>query len=337
MSRDDRRWAVARARSLDRASAPRAACWLAGVLAAGVVAGVAARAHAQPAAGDAVALLPLDAERSLEIYGQPVASEIARALGAGNVAVVVVGPKMAVPDRARLIVDGTIALGKASAVTISLRIRNTVDGVVLETLSATAPGLAKIDGAAAELSARILPIVRDKLAALHRAPSDDHGHVIQVRTPASTPPSAPTVASADRPVLFSIVDLRRPIGTGVLLSAFDGAVSEWIRAHHRPIRKLDPGKLDPRIAARSVAAEGSDLAFGFWILDYTADPAPLPMARARVRVQVTDASAVVFDRVVTTDTVVGERNLTVPELAARVAREVLAILRPHVRRSVPSW
>jgi hypothetical protein len=302
------------------------------VLAIGLVAAVAARAHAQPPAGDAVALLPLDADRSLEIYGRPVASEIARALGAGNVQVIVVGPKMAVPDRARLIVDGTIALGKASAVTISLRIRSTVDGVVLEALSATAPGVAKIDGAAAELSARILPIVRDKLAALHRPPPDDHGHVIQVRAPVDSARPSPQL-----PVLVATVDLRRPSGTGALLGAFDAAAADWIRAHHREVRKLDPGKLDPKIAARSVAAEGSDLAFGFWILGYTVEPGPLPMARARVRVQITDASAVVFDRVVATDTVVGERNFTVPELAARVAREVLAILRPHVRRSVPSW
>jgi hypothetical protein len=61
------------------------------------------------------------------------------------------------------------------------------------------------------------------------------------------------------------------------------------------------------------------------------------MARARVRVWIADASAVVFDRVVVTDTVVGDKGLAPPELAARVAREVLAILRPHLRRQVPSW
>jgi hypothetical protein len=241
---------------------------------------------------------------------------------------------MAVPDRARLIVDGRIALGKSSAVTISLRIRNTVDGVVLETLSATAPGIAKIDSAAAELSARILPIVRDKLAAQHRPPVEDHGRVIQVRPPVGAPPLP---SGGSRPVLVSVVDARKPAGTGVLLAALDTSVADWVRAHKREVKKLDPGKLDPRIAARSVVAEGSDLAFGFWILGYAADTAPLPMARARVRVQITDASAVVFDRVVTTDTVVGERNLSVAELAGRVCREVLAILRPHVRRSVPSW
>src|SRR5262245_63460125 len=90
--------------------------WMGAVI-AGWIAVAAPVAHGQPP-GEAVALLPLDADRSLEIYGQPVASEIARALGAGNIAVVVVGPKMAVPDRARLIVDGRIGLGKANAVTI---------------------------------------------------------------------------------------------------------------------------------------------------------------------------------------------------------------------------
>jgi len=313
-------------------AATRVNRWIS-VVVAGCLAGAAPVAHGEPASGDAVALLPLDADRSLEIYGRPVASEIARALVAGNVQVVVVGPKTAVPDRARLIVDGTIALGKASAVTISLRIRSTVDGVVLETLSATAPGLAKIDSAAAELSARILPIVRDRLAAGRKPSSDDHGRVIQVRPPAGAEPKA---APPDRPVLVALVDLR-PAGTGVLLGAFDTAVADWIRAHRRELRKLDPGKLDARIAAPSVAAAGSDLAFGFWILGYEQESSPLPMARARVRVQITDASAVLFDRVIATDTVVGEKGFSVAELTQRVAREVLAILRPHLRRTVPSW
>ncbi len=77
-------------------------------LAAGVFAGAPGRVRAEPA-GDAVALLPLDADRSLEIYGQPVASEIARALGAGNVQVVVVGPKTAVPvNRSRTVAGSNV-------------------------------------------------------------------------------------------------------------------------------------------------------------------------------------------------------------------------------------
>jgi hypothetical protein len=293
------------------------------LLAVLTVLGASHRAGAEPT-GDAVALLPLDAERSLEIYGQPVASEIARALVAGAVQVVVVGPRMAVPERARLIIDGTIASGKAGAVTISLRIRNTIDGVVVENLSATAPGLARIDSAAAELSARVLPIVRDRLAALRRAAD---GGKIEARQPTVRGP-APA-----RPVRVAISDSRKPTEPGALPAALDAAVASWIQAQHRPLQKVEPGKL---------AAPGAgELAIGFWILDYQvddlADAARVQAARARVRVQITSARSIVFDRVVATDSVIGERGLAQPELAARVAREVLAIVRPHLRRSVPSW
>ncbi|HEX7837614.1 MAG TPA: hypothetical protein VF469_09140 [Kofleriaceae bacterium] len=301
----------------------RALAVVAVVLGLAGLAGLPRRAHAEPAPpGDAVALLPLDAERNLELYGQPVASEIARALVAGNVAVVVVGPKMAVPELARLIIDGTIALGKAGAVTISLRIRNTVDGVTLENLSATAPGLAKIDAAASELSARLLPLVRDRLAALHKS-SEDHGRVAEVRSP----PAAPML------VLVADVQRTRSSAPGLLLGALDAAVASFCHAHHREIRKLEPTQR----AARTVAQLGPGLAIGFWILDYSALDGKPPMARARVRVQIAQASTVVFDRVVVTDTVLGEAGLGPKDLAERVAREILAILRPHMRRSVPSW
>ncbi|HET7501428.1 MAG TPA: hypothetical protein VFK02_10510 [Kofleriaceae bacterium] len=298
------------------------------LVACSCVAGLARPVRAEPVAADAVALLPLDAEKSLEIYGQPVASEIARALVAGSVAVVVVGPRTAVPERARLIIDGTISLGKASAVTISLRIRDPLDGKVLDTLSATAPGLAKIDSAAAELSARVLPIIRDKLAALRARPPDDRDHG---RVTLAPPPAV------DRAVLVAISDGTRAGRGAPLSSALDAAVSEWTRAHQRQLRKIDADKLVPKIAVRTVGAAQTELGIGFWIVDYQPEAGPVPMARARVRVRIADASAIVFDRVVATDTVLGDKGLAGPALAARVAREVLAILRPHMRRGVPSW
>jgi hypothetical protein len=296
---------------------------------------LAARARAQPPAppssssGDAVALLPLDAGRSLELYGQPVARAIARALEDGKVPVVVVGPRMAVPERARLILDGTIAAGKAGAVTITLRLRSTVDGKVLETLSAAAPGLAKLDVTAAELSARLLPIVQARLAALRAPPSDDRG------PPRSEPARAPA-AAPDRFVAIALADASRP-SSGALVTAIEAAAADWARAHGRQSRKLDASQLDPRVAAQAVATTGADLAIGFWILAYTPETAALPMARARVRVRIADAGAVLFDRVVATDTVLGERGMAPSALAARVAREVFDILRPHVRRRVPTW
>lgn len=290
------------------------------------------RAFADPApAGSGVALLPLDADRGLEIYGQPVASEIARALAAGNVRVVVVGPRMALPDQTPLIIDGTIAQGKGSAVTITLRIRRTDGGRLRKTsLAATAPGLAKIDGAAAELSAQLLPVVRDLLAALPAAlpaEPDDHGRVVE----------AHPVPAADRPVLVAVADAGHGAEPGPLRGALQTAVAEWARAHHRVARDTDPAQL----TAAAVSAAGADLAIGFSILGWTVeqpdDRRQPAMARARVRVQILGIRAVVFHRVVTTDTVLGDPGRGQAELAARVAREVLEILGPHLRRSVPSW
>jgi hypothetical protein len=296
----------------------------------GLAAFAAAPRHAlaEPApAGYGVALLPLEADKGLEIYGQPVASEIARALAAGNVRVVVLGPRMAVPDYTGLIIDGTIALGKGSVVTISLRIRRTDGGVLpRRSLAASAPGLAKIDSAATELSAQLLPVVRDLLAALPRE-SEDHGRIVEARP----------VPAPDRPVLVAVAADRHGADPGPLRGALQAAVADWTRAHHRVPRDAEPA----RLTGAALTAAGADLAIGFSILDWRVeqpdDRAQPAMARARVRVQIVGPRAVVFDRVVATDTVLGDPGRGRPELAARVAREVLAILGPHMRRSVPSW
>ena len=55
-------------------------------------------------------------------------------------------------------------------------------------------------------------------------------------------------------------------------------------------------------------------------------------AAGRVQVRIKDTK---FDRIVRTDTIVGDKSFTPDQLAARTAREVLAILRPHLRRALP--
>jgi len=209
-----------------------------------VLAAAPRRAVAEPAPADyGVALLPLEADKGLEIYGQPVANEMARALAAGNIRVVVLGPRTAVPDHTGLVIEGTIAQGKGGAVTIALRIRR-ADGGVLpskRSLAASAPGLAKIDSAAAELSAQLLPAVRELLATLPRE-SDDHGRVVEARP----------VPAPDRPVLVAVADDRHAADPGPLRGALQAAVADWTRAHHRVPRNTDPARLTA--AAPSIVA-----------------------------------------------------------------------------------
>jgi hypothetical protein len=313
-------------------AAPRTLLLAAAALAFALAALAAPRdARAQPAkpepAKGAVALLPLDAGPRLEIYGQAVATEVARALTAGGVEVVVVGANMDVPASARLIIDGIVSTEKGT-VSLSMRVRDAADNTVLETLAATAPGLAQIDKAAAELSARVLPVVRAGLAAPPRA-RPGGGPVRQIPAGAPRAPRALLVGIAAR------------AGADPLRVALAGAVEHWARAARREPRIVEPRALAGAGAPKEVATANAERAVAFEIVDYvvrsTKEARDVPLARARVRVRIADAGAVLFDRVIATDTIVGERRMPPAELAARVADEVLAILRPHVRKAVSPW
>ena len=267
-----------------------------------------------------VALLPLDADRRLELYGQPVASEIARALVAGEIDVVVVGPKMAVPERAGLIVDGTIT-AKGDDVTLSVRVRRRIDGTVLDTLTAGSP-LAELDKAATDLSSRLLPSVRRQLAILDAPPA---------REPIV--PSRPIVAAKPRVLLVGAIASTGATRVEPLRAALAAATDTWVIAHGRTPKDLEGKQLARATAIETVAASDAELAIAFEVARYdVAHVDGVPIARARVRVRVASASQVLFDRVVQTDSIVGAKAATTDLLAAAVAREVLSILRPHLTK-----
>jgi hypothetical protein len=54
-------------------------------------------------------------------------------------------------------------------------------------------------------------------------------------------------------------------------------------------------------------------------------------------VRFVDRDKVRFDRVVVTDTILGDRTITPEAFAARAAREVLASVQPNLRRAVSTW
>jgi hypothetical protein len=287
---------------------------------------VRADAPAQPQPlQDAVALLPLDAEKRLEIYGQPVAAEIARALRAGGIEVVVVVAGMTVPERARLIVRGKIVAGKGDTVALSVQISDPRSGSVLDTQNSSAQPLTHIDRAAGELSGRVLDVVKKQLATQHepvRPPErrDDRRAVDRPRQPQEPQPIDPAL-------VFAIGGTRPD---DPLRVALPDAIATWGRAHHFITRAGDAAVL-----------AGAEFAITLDVREIVVDEGAVPRARARVRVRIarTEDGKVkdVFDRVVITDTIIGERGMATPALAARTAREVLAIATPHVRRVVPSW
>lgn len=272
----------------------------------------------QAFAGDAVALLPLDADARLELYSQSVASEVARSLAASGIDVVVVGPKMAVPERARMIVDGTIT-GKDDAVTLTLRLRDARAGTVLGTVPATATSVTQ---ATDDLSKKIVPAVKTQLAALDAQPPQP--------PPTSLEPSPPRPAPVKAALLPILGEVE---GQGPLRDALRHELAPWAR------RQVDvmPDVLVDMVVPSLPATRGRRLAIAIEVLGFTIGGGAVPLARARVRVRVVDTSRVVFDRVIRTDTVVGDRGQSSDALAARTAREVLAILDPHLRRKLVGW
>ncbi len=268
----------------------------------------------------AVALLPLDADKSLEIYGQPVASEIARALVTGSLDVVVVGPKAGVPDRARIVVDGRIAGDASDNVVITVRVRDRFDGTVLDTLTATAP-LANIDRAASDLSSRLLPSVVAILDKLRHPPPPDPNR----------PPPKPVEPPKPKVVLISM------IADAPFKAPLAAAIATWAGEHHHTVQPAEVSALGPDSAAKAIEKAGAEVGIAFEVDRYLPEGGMVDMARARVRVRISTASGVAFDRVVVTDTIIGERKISEADLAARVAREVLAIIAPHLHRAVPTW
>jgi hypothetical protein len=171
----------------------------------------------------------------------------------------------------------------------------------------------------------VVPVVRERLAAL---PSDRGTGTVR-------PPPGPPQAAPARPLLVGIAALT---AAEPLRAALTDAALRWTAAASREPRQVHVRELAARAAPKAVAAANAERAIAFEILGYSiVTRRAVPLARARVRVRISDASAVVFERVVATDTVVGERGMAPEVLAARVAQEVLDILRPHMRRAASPW
>lgn len=274
---------------------------------------------ALPAHADTVALLPLDGDKKLEIYGQPVAAELGRAMTAAGIEVVVVGAKMAVPEGAALIVDGTIK-AKGGTVTLSLRIRDPRDGSTLETLSPSTSPLVAIDKAAAELSAKLVPAVHTQIA--KRQP-----------TPVKIEPKPPEVVVAppqpsepQLPELKVSVSMFKPNPALQLLqSAFPRELDVWGKQHGR------------RVETPAAFGASGTSTLQFELLTFSVTPGKIPLAKARVRMRVYEAGKIKFDRVIRTDTIVGDRDITEQAFAERAAREVLLIANANLRRTLSDW
>jgi len=165
-----------------------------------------------------------------------------------------------------------------------------------------------------------LPSVVGILDKLHHPPPVDPGRA---------PP--PVEAAKPRIALVSI------IADAPFKAPLADAIAAWTGEHHRTLQLVESSALGPDAAVAAIGKAGAEVGIAFEVDRYLPEPGMVDSARARVRVRISTAGGVAFDRVIATDTVVGERKITEAQLAARVAREVLAIVAPHLHRAVPAW
>lgn len=279
--------------------------------------------------GGKLALLPLDAPGKLAIYGQPVAAEIARALTEAGLDVVVVGAQMAVPREAVLVIDGSL-ISVRKRVKIELRLRALDSRKPLATAKSSESPLEKLDQAAGEVAAELLPQVQAELDS-RRSGQTNGG---------SGKPAVTPVLEQGKPV-------QAPLPTAIVAVAASAVSSEL-----RPLfierlqvaagRELSLGEWDlKKVTLREVSAASmmgvaatlpSELSLAFDVRGLSLSQKAVFVGSVQARLVVTLRNEIVFDRTVTTDTVVGARKGTVEAMVDLLAREVVTILRPRYAR-----
>ena len=272
--------------------------------------------------GQLIALLPLAADAKLSIYGQPVASEVARRLEVQGFAVVVVTSTAPVPSKARLVIDGRIVRGDGDTVKIEARVRDPAIGTVVSELSASAPSLTRIDEAAAELARGLVPILEAGMKAQEeekkqesgrgtgrgRGTEEGGGGAIKVEAPKEdTRPRAQIT-------MFSAVQLRRD----------DPMLEPLLRAGGYRLA----GLVGHRGQDDSAQA---DLVVHIQLLSMDYRDQGVTTARARARVEVVDATGTVFARTIRTDTLVGGRGDRRDAVARAAIDQIVDIAMPRVR------
>lgn len=290
-----------------------------------------ARADEAPARGAVIALLPLGADAKLEIYGQPVASELARRLEREGFAVVVVTSTAPVPARARLVVDGRIVRGDGDTVKIEARVRDPERGLVVDELSAKAPSLTRIDEAVADLARRLATVLRTGLAAQAAARARERAGAAPVTTAAEAPQAAPVVDRRPAALITAT--------TAVMRGAEDPDLAPILRAGAVRLADLvgyraEDLRGDADDLAGAVARADASVGIELRLLAIDYDDEGVTTARARARVRVVSGGRVVWNRVVRTDTLVGGRGDRRDAVARAAIEQIVDIAMPRVREQL---
>jgi hypothetical protein len=325
--------------------APRS--WLV-ALAVFVVLGAApVRADEQPV----IAVLPLAASGPrMSIYGAPVASAVARHVRAqGRFRVEALALDDVLPQRVDLVIDGRIVKARGSAVRLEARVRDPARGVTVAEVVTGARPLGEIDRLAQELASALAePLdmaMRDArrkgtvagaaASAATGATGTASGPVVRNSQPGPGQPAHVTPGDAARApvmVVFSAVGVAAGGAVPVVDVATHASDALARRLGFRPVRG-PAGVLTQDATRAALAQAGAGYGLILDVHDVRFSWAGVLLGRGRVRAILFDAGGQrVYDRLRSTDTVVGSRGDHHAAVVRFVMEQATDIFAPELLR-----
>lgn len=272
----------------------------------------------------AIAVLPLtSSEKRLAMYGVPVARVLAGHLRQGGVAVETVTASRSLPRRVAWVIDGRIVAASRGRVVIEARLRDPGRGSAFGQVASKPGRLTEIDELARQAAADLVPLLARARASAAKGAATG--------SPAPPASAAPTTTSplAVRPTIVITRD-RESIVTDALAALV-------ARLGYRAVVSDLSGIAPPDKVKGALGRASARFALLAEVraVDYEWAAKDVLTARGTMRLVLVDgAGKPIYNAVLDTDTLVGSRGDRHAALLGFVARQVMQMAAPRLRKAL---
>lgn len=279
---------------------------------------------AAPARADdgAIAVLPLtSSEKRLAMYGVPVARVLAGQLRQAGNTVETVTSSRSLPRRVAWVIDGRIVAASGGRVVLEARLRDPGRGSAFGQVASKPGRLTEIDELARQVAGDLAPLLVRARASAKSA-----------KTSTAPPPASAPAASAPLAVRPTIVITRdrEPIVTDALAALVERLGYRAVVSDLGGIAPPDKvkGALGKASARYALLAEVRSV-------DYEWAAKDVLTARGTMRLVLVDgAGKPLYNGVLDTDTLVGNRGDRHAALLGFVARQVMQMAAPRLKKAL---
>ncbi|HEU5060608.1 MAG TPA: hypothetical protein VFU21_28955 [Kofleriaceae bacterium] len=264
----------------------------------------------------AIAVLPLtSSEKRLAMYGVPVARVLAGQLRQAGNEVETVTSSGSLPRRVAWVIDGRIVAASRGRVVLEARLRDPARGRAIGQVASKPGRLTDIDELARQVAAELAPLLaraRAESASARSAPPPD-------------PTTSPAPAPAVRPAIVVTRD-KEPIVTDALAALVE-------RLGYRPVVSDLKGIAPPEKVKGALGDARFALLAEVKSVDYEWAGKDVMTARGSMRLVLVDgAGKPLYNAVLETDTLVGSRGDRHAALLGFVARQVMQMAAPRLKK-----